>query len=129
MKLNEDPIVVVRSSQSGVWIGTAVEMEGDSVRLTDAFRIWSWEGALDTTAIAANGVTGAKIGAMAPTVMVFGVCDVVWSCRQAYISLLPEPEPEPPPLPLPEPVTIPTSLMRAGSLSSSGDQGGQGYER
>ena len=89
MKLskNEDPIVVVRSSQSGVWIGTATEMEGSTVRLVDAFRIWSWEGALDTTAIAANGVTGAKLGAMAEQAIVFGVCDVVWSNRAAWDSV------------------------------------------
>jgi hypothetical protein len=87
MKLNEDPIVVVRSSESGVWIGTAVELEGNAIRLTDAYRVWSWEGALDTTAIAANGVTGAKIGALAPTVVVFGVCDIVWSSREAWESV------------------------------------------
>lgn len=87
MKLNADPIVVVRSSQSGVWIGTAVELDGDAVRLTDAFRIWSWEGALDTTAIAANGVTGATVGALAPTVVVYGVCDIVRSSREAWDSV------------------------------------------
>lgn len=87
MKLHEDPTVVVRSNMSGVWIGTATEMEGSTVRLANAFRIWSWEGALDTTALAAHGVTTAKVGALAPEVVVFDVCDVVWASRAAWDSV------------------------------------------
>jgi hypothetical protein len=84
MKLQENPTVVVRSSASGVWIGEAAELDGDTIRLKDAYRIWSWEGALDTTVIAASGVTAAKIGALASDVIVFGCTDIVWSNRAAW---------------------------------------------
>jgi hypothetical protein len=54
--------VVVRSSQSGVWFGNLVSRHGKSVRLTNARKIWSWQGANTTSDIALAGVgKGSKV--------------------------------------------------------------------
>ena len=34
--------VIVRSNQSGVWAGTLASMDGTTVEMTDARRLWRW---------------------------------------------------------------------------------------
>lgn len=34
--------VIVRSGQSGCWCGTLVSLNGDTVELADAVRLWRW---------------------------------------------------------------------------------------
>ena len=79
--------VVVRSGQSGVWIGKLVGQRGDTVDLVDACKIWSWQGANTTSDIALTGVAkGAKV-APPVTVTVFGCCEIVDATAEAMVIL------------------------------------------
>jgi len=66
--------VVVRAPGSGVFFGTLAgyrshkQKDGGIAILTDVQRIWRWDsGALDTFAIASNGITGGKISPVVST--------------------------------------------------------------
>lgn len=50
--------VVVRSNLSGVWVGEFLgrDYNGTIVKLKNARRLWSWEGALSCSEIATKGV-------------------------------------------------------------------------
>lgn len=74
--------VIARSSQSGVWFGTLVAFDGHDVHLSDARRIWSWEGAGSCSGLAARGP---KSGRIAPAVdaVVHGTCEVLRATPEA----------------------------------------------
>jgi len=48
--------VVVRTYSAGVHIGTLTEIEGQSVVLTDARRLWQWGGAFTLSEVAIVGI-------------------------------------------------------------------------
>jgi hypothetical protein len=79
--------VVVRSSQSGVWLGALVSSEPDGpgtvrVKLTDARKAWQWSGAAATSGLAARGPSGGRI-ADPVTVVVGGCCEVIDATPEA----------------------------------------------
>ena len=49
--------VIVRTYSAGVHYGTLAAQDGKQVTLTDARRIWYWEGAFTLSAVAQNGVS------------------------------------------------------------------------
>jgi hypothetical protein len=59
-------VCLIRSRGSGVWIGTMVSRSihaaGVSVELSDARRLWYWEGAGECSTLALTGPTDGKIG-------------------------------------------------------------------
>lgn len=55
--------VIARIEKAGVFHGTLDYIDSEIVRLTDARRIYYWEGALSVTDMAACGLTGGKISA------------------------------------------------------------------
>lgn len=68
--------VVVRSRDSGVWLGELVDAEATAVRLSSARRAWNWSGgAGECSALAQLGPTGGKIGPPGD-VIVYGVCEL-----------------------------------------------------
>lgn len=56
MTYKKGTFVLVRTMGAGVHYGTFEEMEGQSIRLTNARRIWSWKGALSLSEIATTGI-------------------------------------------------------------------------
>lgn len=48
--------VIVRTYSAGVHFGTLASRDGKEVVLTDARRIWYWEGAFTLSAVAMSGV-------------------------------------------------------------------------
>lgn len=48
--------VIIRTINAGVHYGTLVERNGQEVHLSNARRIWSWQGALSLSEIASKGV-------------------------------------------------------------------------
>lgn len=48
--------VIVRAYGAGVFFGTLAEKAGDEVMLTDARRLWYWDGAASISQIAMEGV-------------------------------------------------------------------------
>lgn len=54
---------IVRSSGSGVWYGRLTGKDGQTCRLDNARRVWSWTGAASCSGLALTGPTGGKITA------------------------------------------------------------------
>ncbi len=48
--------VVIRTYSAGVHIGTLASRDGKEVVLTNARRLWRWEGAFTLSAVATNGI-------------------------------------------------------------------------
>lgn len=88
--------VIVRSSLSGVWYGDLESTEGtpdglERVTLRGARRVWSWEGALSCSGLAAHGPREAKI-APAVDVRISGVCEVIDCTPEAIAAFAAIPE-------------------------------------
>lgn len=47
--------VLIRTYSAGVHFGTLIERNGQEVHLKEARRLWSWQGALSLSEIAAKG--------------------------------------------------------------------------
>lgn len=84
-KKNKRRIVLVRSGQSGVWIGTFVSLKGDAVTLKNARKIWRWRGANTTSELAKFGCdsNGYTRVAEPNDVTVFGCCEMHESNEKA----------------------------------------------
>lgn len=70
--------VVVRDNRAGVYAGVKLKVAGKTV-LRNARHIWSWQGRLSTSDIAARGLSGPEcIGSkVAAPVRRIELCDVV----------------------------------------------------
>jgi hypothetical protein len=82
--------VVIRSAQSGAWLGTLVERDGDAVELTDARRLWYWDGAATLSQLALEGVTRPKTCKFPPEVAhvtLLGVCEIIDATAEAVASV------------------------------------------
>ena len=89
--MNRAKQVVVRSSQSGVWIGVLASSEPDGpgtvrVALTGARRIWSWQGAGSCSGLAAYGP---RSGRIAPPIeaVIGGCCEVLTATSEAIAAI------------------------------------------
>lgn len=81
----EKRIVLIRSGQSGVWMGQLVERNGDSVTLTEARKIWRWRGANTTSELALRGPSKEFSRVAEPvTVTVSGVCEQIEATPAAW---------------------------------------------
>lgn len=78
--------VVVRSSQSGVWLGELVAQDGDTVTLTDARRAWQWTGAASCSGLAVRGPKGGKICEAVAVAEVLGVCEILLATDEAVAA-------------------------------------------
>jgi hypothetical protein len=56
MKIQNGKRVLIRAGAAGVHYGTLIEKEKQEVRLANARRIWSWNGALSLSEIASKGL-------------------------------------------------------------------------
>ena len=53
---------LVRTYSAGVHIGDVASIDGMEVRLTNALRLWKWEGGgLSLSAVANNGIKGGRL--------------------------------------------------------------------
>jgi small nuclear ribonucleoprotein (snRNP)-like protein len=74
--------VIIRSDQSGVHHGTLHAVDGATVHLKDARRLWVWKIAgqgvsLSEVAILGVDHSGSKITMMVPDIVVLGVCEIL----------------------------------------------------
>ena len=72
--------VIIRSAQAGVFAGTLAKKEGNEVTLTDARRLWYWEGAASLSQLAMEGVKSPKACKFAmplPEITVLGVIEII----------------------------------------------------
>lgn len=68
--------VIVRSSPSGCWAGTLASIDGSTVELTDARRLWRWWSAkgVSLSGVAVYGLHPDKLDACRIAVPVTRVC-------------------------------------------------------
>lgn len=77
--------VIIRSKDSGVHFGTLVSRSGDEVQLSNARRIWYWDGAATLSELAISGTSApktCKFPAPVPSITILGVCEVI-ECTEA----------------------------------------------
>jgi len=82
--------VMVRSRDAGVFAGRLVCRTGDEVELSDARRIWRWEGAATLSELATRGTSkpsSCKFPASVPSIVVLGVCEVIPMTDRAVASI------------------------------------------
>ena len=80
--------VLVRSKDSGVWMGEFVSLNGSSVTLANARKIWRWRGANTTSELAIRGCEK-KYSRVAEPVntTVFGCCELIESNIIAWAAV------------------------------------------
>jgi hypothetical protein len=90
--------VIVRSSPSGCWAGTLEKINGNTVTLKSARRLWRWWSAkgVSLSGVAAHGLHPDKTDTMriaAPVdVVVFEVCEILAVTEAAKKTILDQPE-------------------------------------
>ena len=73
-------VVMIRSRDAGVFYGHLIDHQGDTVVLTDARRVWYWNGAATLSELATEGPQ--KSGSKFPAVTegehtILGVCEII----------------------------------------------------
>lgn len=82
--------VIVRTYSAGVHFGTLKSRDGKEVVLTDARRIWYWEGAFTLSAIAENGVKKtSKLSVPVPEILLTEAIEII-PCSEAAAENLSE---------------------------------------
>lgn len=85
-----DATVVVRSDGSGVWCGALVRGSGSTIELSNARRVWYWDGAASLSELSAKGVKhpqASRMPAPVDRVVVLGVCEVIPMTVEAIKSI------------------------------------------
>lgn len=80
---------IVRTYASGVWCAVldAYDPATNHAVLTDARRLWSWEGAFTLSTVAMEGVKDAKMPAALPRVVVARVEELIQTSNKAEVQL------------------------------------------
>lgn len=78
--------VIVRSDRAGVFFGTLKSKEGNEVVLTDARRLWYWDGAASLSQLAVGGPTAprnCKFTMSVEEIGVLGVIEIIPATQKA----------------------------------------------
>lgn len=79
---------IVRSERAGVFFAHIKERRGGEADLTDARRLWYWEGAASLSQMAMEGVKrpeGCKFTVTVPEMTVLGVIEII-PCSDAAVE-------------------------------------------
>ena len=88
-------ICLVRTNSAGVFLGKIVERDGKEVRLTNARRIWYWDGAASLSQLANNGTSKpnkCKFPASVAEVLLTEVIEIIPATEAAIASIAAVPE-------------------------------------
>jgi hypothetical protein len=86
MMLNRQ--VIVRTYSAGVHFGTLTGREGKEVSLSNARRIWYWEGAFTLSAVAMEGVSKAsKLSVAVPDILLTEAIEIIPCSEKAAKQL------------------------------------------
>lgn len=88
-------ICMVRSRSAGVFLGRIESKNGDEVALTDARRIWYWDGAASLSQLATAGTSkpeNCKFPAPVAEILVTGVIEIIPATETAIRSISEVPE-------------------------------------
>lgn len=81
---------IVRSTNAGVFFGEIEARDGDTVTMTNARRIWFWDGAASLSELAQRGTSKpskCKFPVAVDRITVFGVCEILDVTDEAAASL------------------------------------------
>lgn len=82
--------VVVRTFSAGVHIGRLAQVEGTTVLLKGARRLWSWQGAFTLNEVAQSGVAkGSRISATVPQIVLTQAIEIIPASLEALVTLEP----------------------------------------
>lgn len=82
--------VIARSRDAGVFAGTLARRDGAEVELTDARRIWYWDGAASLSELATRGTSrpaNCQFPAAVPSVLLTEVCEVLVLSAEADATI------------------------------------------
>jgi len=80
--------VLIRTYSAGVHFGYLIERNGKEVKLSDARRIWSWQGANTLNEIATAGVgKGSKISVTVESILLLEAIEII-PCTPAAVKVL-----------------------------------------
>lgn len=82
--------VIIRADRAGVFFGTLKEKNGDEVILTDARRLWYWDGAASISQLAVNGTVlpeECKFTVAVPEIAILGVIEIIPCTDKAIRSI------------------------------------------
>lgn len=75
--------VIIRTYSAGVHFGTLAARDGKEVTLTNARRIWYWEGAFTLSAVAQSGVNKkSKLSVEVPEILLTEAIEII-PCSEA----------------------------------------------
>ena len=86
---------IVRTNKAGVFFGNVESIEGDTVVMTNARRIWYWDGAASLSELAMHGTSnprGCKFPCAVDRVKIFGVIEIIDVTEKAAASIDEVPE-------------------------------------
>lgn len=81
---------IVRSARAGVFAGTVTSRNGQEVTMTNARRIWYWDGAASLSQLATEGTSKpgqCKFPAAVPNVALFEVIEILPASPQSEASI------------------------------------------
>lgn len=81
---------IVRGNKFGVFAGTVAEVEGDTVLLTDARRLWYWDGAATLSQLAMEGVKvpkECKFTVTVSSIMLLGAIEIIPTTAEAEANI------------------------------------------
>ena len=82
--------VIIRSSDAGVFAGTLLSKRANEVTLSNARRIWYWEGAASLSQLSQEGTTlpdKCKFPMEVPLITIIGVCEIIPTTEKAKKSI------------------------------------------
>lgn len=88
--MKEKDYVIVRTYSAGVFAGSFKSKEKDEVVLTDARRIWYWDGAASLSQLAVEGTKNpgnCKFPCPVPEVILLGVVEILAVTKAAEKSI------------------------------------------
>ena len=88
-------VCIVRTYSAGVFLGTVVEKDGKEVKLTNARRIWYWDGAATLSQLATDGTSkpqNCKFPAAVPEVFLTDAIEIIPASDKAIESISKVPE-------------------------------------
>ena len=86
---------IVRADRAGVFFGNIESIEGDTVVMTNARRIWYWDGAASLSELAIHGTSnprGCKFPCAVDRVKIFDVIEIIDVTEKAAASIDEVPE-------------------------------------
>jgi hypothetical protein len=81
---------IIRTERAGVFSGTVSERNGNEVTLTDARRLWYWDGAASLSQLAVDGTSkprNCKFTVVVPEITLLGVIEIIPCTKEAEASI------------------------------------------